>query len=159
VSGLVVSDASPLNYLVLINAADVLPRLFSAVLIPPAVAAELSSESAPLAVLDFARELPPWLEVISPKYVDYSLGLDAGESEAIALAIELGIKPILMDERKGRRVATQRGLLKVGTLGVLERSAAGGWIDFEEYIARLRATNFRIDEQLVAEARERLRAK
>ena len=44
-SAVVVSDATPLNYLVLINAVEVLPRLFSAVLIPPAVAAELSSGS------------------------------------------------------------------------------------------------------------------
>lgn len=158
-SRVVVPDASPLNYLVLINAVELLPRLFSAVLIPPAVARELSSESAPSAVLDFTRGLPPWVEIIAPKHVDYSLGLDAGETEAIALALELGIKPILMDERKARRVATQLGLLKVGTLSVLEQSAAGGWIDFEEHIARLRATNFRLDDPLVAEARDRLRAK
>jgi predicted nucleic acid-binding protein len=50
-------------------------------------------------------------------------------------------------------------LLKVGTLGVLERSAAEGWIDFEKHIASLRATNFRIDDRLIEEARERLKAR
>jgi predicted nucleic acid-binding protein len=102
------------------------------------------------------RELPPWVEIILPQHVDPSLGLDAGETEAISLALERGIKPILMDERKARRVATQLGLLKIGTLSVLERLAAGGWIDFDERIARLRATNFRLDDKLVTDARERL---
>jgi len=144
---------------VLIHALELLPRLFSVVLIPPAVAAELSSECAPAAVIDLMREPPPWLQIIAPKHIDRSLGLDAGETEAIALALELGIKPILMDERKGRRVATQLGLLKLGTLAVLEQSAARGWINFEEHIARLRITNFRLQEQIVAGARERLKAK
>jgi predicted nucleic acid-binding protein len=122
VSAVVVSDATPLNYLVLINAVELLPRLFSAVLIPPAVAAELSSESAPSAVLDLMRMPPSWLKIVSPKHVDHSLGLDAGETEAIALAMELGIKPILMDERKGRRVATRHGFHtwhpgRTGTIG------------------------------------------
>ena len=49
-----VSDASPLNYLALIDAVGVLPRLYSAVLIPPAVAAELTSPKAP-AVVAFER--------------------------------------------------------------------------------------------------------
>jgi predicted nucleic acid-binding protein len=62
-----------------------------------------------------------------------------------------------MDERKGRRVATQHGLLTLGTLAVLEQSAVKGWIDFDEYIARLRVTNFRLEEGLVLGARERLR--
>lgn len=158
-SAVVVSDASPLNYLVLINAVELLPRLFSAVLIPPAVAAELSSKSAPSVVLVFLHQPPPWLEIITPKHIDHSLGLDAGETEAIALAAELGLKAILMDERKGRRVAVQRGLLTVGTLAVLEQSAACGWIDFGEHIRRLRATTFRFHEQLVAEASERLKAR
>ncbi len=154
----IVSDATPLNYLVLIDAVELLPRLFSKVLIPPAVKSELSSDSAPVVVLDWLQQVS-WLKIIAPKQGDYCLGLDAGETESIALAEELGIEQILMDERKGRRVATQRGLLTVGTLAVLERSAAQGWIDFGEHIRRLRTTTFRIHEQLIEEASERLKAK
>lgn len=159
VSKVVVSDASPLNYLAIIQAVELLPRLFSSVLIPPAVAAELSSEGAPTAVMQLIRDLPLWLTINAPGRVDSSLGLDAGETEAIALAVELGIEVILMDERKGRRVAVKRGLLTVGTLAILEQAALHGWIDFEEYVGRLRATTFRFHEQLIDEAKERIRTK
>jgi predicted nucleic acid-binding protein len=155
----VVSDATPLNYLILINAVGVLPRLYSSVLIPPAVAAELSSPKAPAAVLALVRNPPSWLEVRAPGRVDYSLGLDAGETEAIALAAELGIEAILMDERKGRKQARQKGLTPVGTLTILEQAAENGWIDFEENVSRLRETTFRVHPQLIQEAKERLRAK
>ena len=98
-SGVVVSDASPLNYLAIIDAVELLPRFYSSVLIPPAVAAELSNSKAPVAVVTLVRNPPSWLEIRAPSQVDYSLGLDAGETEAIALAAELGMEAILMDER------------------------------------------------------------
>jgi predicted nucleic acid-binding protein len=47
---IVVSDTSPIRYLILIEAIDVLSKLFGEVLIPPAVVAELVHTSAPLAV-------------------------------------------------------------------------------------------------------------
>jgi predicted nucleic acid-binding protein len=153
----VVSDATPLNYLVLIEAIDLLPRLFSRVLIPPAVEAELRSESAPPEVLRWICEAPCWLDTLRPQRVDPSLGLDLGETEAISLALELSIKPILIDERKGRRIAAERGLVIVGTLAVLERAAHKGWIDFSEYVKRLRGTTFRFSEELVNQALARLR--
>ncbi len=120
---IVVSDATPLNYLALIDAAGVLPRLYSSVLIPPAVAAELSSPKSPPVVAALIRNPPSWLEVRRPNRVDYSLGLDVGETEAIALAAELGIEAVLMDERKGRRQARKKGLTPVGTLAILEQAA------------------------------------
>ena len=128
-------------------------------LIPPAVAAELSSPKAPAAVVALVRNPPSWLEVRAPGRVDYSLGLDAGETQAIALAAELGIEAILMDERKGRKQARLKGLTPVGTLAILEQAAEYGWIDFDEYMSRLRGTSFRLHPQLIEEAKERLRAK
>ena len=52
---IVVSDTSPLNYLLLCKAIDVLPALFGDVMVPPAVLRELQSEDAP----DVVRA---WLE-------------------------------------------------------------------------------------------------
>jgi predicted nucleic acid-binding protein len=66
----IVSDTTPLNYLVLIKAIDILPRLYERVPIPPAVRAELETRriTAYAAAnnyvtlthdLDFGAILPP----------------------------------------------------------------------------------------------------
>ena len=61
---IVVSDTSPINYLLLIELIDVLPRLFGRVIIPQAVFAELGSHAAPQPVHEWASNLPDWLRFI-----------------------------------------------------------------------------------------------
>ena len=79
--------------------------------------------------------------------------------EAIALAREIGNTLLLIDERKGRKVALENGLRTAGTLNILEEGAARGLLDFEQTIARLRATSFRVKNSVLAEflARSRVR--
>ena len=54
----VVADAGPLRYLVLIDAIDLLPRLFGRVLIPEMVSAELSRPSTPRRVREWLAADP-----------------------------------------------------------------------------------------------------
>jgi predicted nucleic acid-binding protein len=54
---IVVSDASPVNYLVLIDAISVLPALFGEVFIPRAVWSELCSNDSPPMVRGWAVSL------------------------------------------------------------------------------------------------------
>jgi|ERR1051325_893956 predicted nucleic acid-binding protein len=61
----VVADTGPLNYLILIEAVDVLPRLFSPVSIPPGVRDELSHPKAPTPVRSWMSHPPTWLSVVS----------------------------------------------------------------------------------------------
>jgi len=154
----VVSDTSPLNYLILIEADGLLPRLFSEVLIPPLVAEELTRSHAPERVRVWLEASPPWLHIKSPSLPPRSLNLDAGETQAILLAQELGILSLLIDERKGFYVAESLGLEPIGLLGILELSASKGWISFDEHVTRLRSTSFRFHERLIVEARQRLTA-
>ena len=57
--------------------------------------------------------------------------LDLGEREAIQLAEEQHADLLLIDERKGRQRARQRGLKTTGTLGVLLSAGELGLIDSE----------------------------
>ena len=48
-----------------------------------------------------------------------AMKLDEGEAQAIALALELECKLLLMDERLGTNIARLEGLQTVGLVGVL----------------------------------------
>jgi predicted nucleic acid-binding protein len=101
----IVADTTPLNYLVLVQAADILPELYR-ILIPLAVKAELAHANTPAVVRAWISQPPSWLEVVSLKQpVDSALEhLDAGEREAISLASELQAILLLMPgQRRNRR--------------------------------------------------------
>ncbi len=155
----VVSDTSPLHYLILCGAPDVLPRLFTQVYIPPTVFQELQHPNTPAAVRDWARTLPVWVKVQAPTTLDPTLDVDRGELEAICLAKEIQAAAILMDDRAGRAAAAGYGLLVTGTVGVLEAAAARGLIQLPEAIERLQQTNARLDREIVQAALERDQAR
>jgi predicted nucleic acid-binding protein len=127
---LVVADTGPLNYLILIEAVDLLPGLFEHILIPAAVYAELSHADAPALVRAFAAAKPGWLEVHPDPTPDIDdtadTTLDEGEQAAIALATSIGADLILMDDRAGVAAAHRLGLSVTGTLGVLDLAARRG---------------------------------
>jgi hypothetical protein len=57
----VISDASPLHYLILIGHAEVLSALYTEVLIPEAVASELRQAATPESVRHWIVHPPAWL--------------------------------------------------------------------------------------------------
>jgi predicted nucleic acid-binding protein len=148
---IVVSDTSPLNYLVLIDYPDVLPTLFGQIIIPQAVFNELQHAKTPEKIKNWIAAKPTWLEVrnvrVSP--INKLENLDYGEREAIFLAEELGADAILIDEKDGRREAARLGFITVGTLSVLDRAAEIGLTSFTEAINRLRKTPFREPKRIV----------
>jgi len=84
---IVVSDTSPINYLVLIEFQDLLPKLFGRILIPEAVRRELQAGGTSEPVRQFVAAAPDWIEVRSAPQVPTTLAhLDSGEREALALA-------------------------------------------------------------------------
>lgn len=109
----VISDTSPLTALLLARRDKLLRELFDRVVLPPSVQSELLRAHA---------ALPSWIEVIAPEVIPVSVseaGLDPGETEAIALALELRPDMLLIDERLGRRLAVRHGLPVTGLLGLL----------------------------------------
>jgi len=148
---IVISDTTPINYLILIDCIDLLSTLYGRVVIPQAVFNELQAESVPQEVKAWIAALPHWVEVhalLSPP--DASLAhLDIGEQEAIALAKELDADLLIIDESEGRNEARRQGVRFIGTLRVLYDAAGLGLCDLPEAYNRLRQTSFRVSEKIM----------
>jgi predicted nucleic acid-binding protein len=138
---------------VLIGQIDLLRQLYTRVLVPPAVLAELKHPAAPKPVQDWAVNTPAWAEVLSPKNSLILRQLDLGESEAIALAAEVHADVVLMDEHAGRQEAIRRGLRVAGTLSVLDEAEQAGLVNFDVAVAELQKTSFRVSQAVLAEVR------
>ena len=154
---IVVADAGPLNYLVLIEEVDVLKPLYTRILVPEKIVEELKQAGTPSAVPAWIAQPPDWLEVRPDPPCDPGLAfLDAGESAAIALAVSLQAERLLIDDWDGRAEAVRRQLLVTGTLGVLAKAHQHGLLDFEKALTRLSRTNFYLSTELVDLMRRRL---
>ena len=142
---IVVADASPFIGLLKIGCVDVLPKLFGRVVVPREVWAELGHAGGAEVVRAFAAAPPDWLDVREATDMADLPPLHAGERAAISLAVSLGADLLLIDERDGRRAATDCGLKTARTAAVLFRAADAGVLDdLAAAYARLKATDFRV---------------
>lgn len=121
---IVISDTSAITSLAAINHLKLLPQLYNQVTIPEAVYRELADIDPPVPGT-IEVQTASWLEVrqvINREVVERlqnEVTLDPGESEAIALALELDADLLLIDERRGRAEANRLGVKITGLLGIL----------------------------------------
>ena len=113
---IVVSNTSPIMNLAAVDQLLLLQRLYAKVIIPQAVYEELvvGSEQPGSAEVQTCE----WIEtraVMDQTLVTALAGeLDQGEAESIILAKELQADRLLLDERRGREVASRFGLRFTG---------------------------------------------
>ena len=153
---LVVCDTGPINYLIQVEAIEVLPRLFDRILIPPAVHLELNAAAAPELVQAWTGKLPPWCEV---RNIDLILpetfpGLSTADIEVLSLAKGTGAF-VLIDDLAARKAARSLTISLVGTLGILELAAMKGLLSLPDALSRLRHTNIHLAEHLYDEVLRR----
>ncbi|HEY9598815.1 MAG TPA: DUF3368 domain-containing protein [Cyanophyceae cyanobacterium] len=148
---IVVSDTSPICYLLLINQIEILQVLYNVVTIPQTVADELSASESPPVVKNWMTKPPDWLQVQASEILQ-SIELeklDPGEQEAILLAEQLKADLVILDDKAARRIALERGLRIIGLLGILKDAARAGLLDLETSFEQLREVGFWVAPSLL----------
>lgn len=146
----VVCNTGPIIAFSRINQFDLLDKIIPSVRVPGAVERELREglEEGD-AVLDSWLKRAIVQEPATPPDAFLAGELDAGEASVIALAKELQIG-VLMDERKGRRIATLAyGLTVIGTGRILIEARERGLIaEIRPLMEKLRETGYYISDRL-----------
>lgn len=121
----VVSDTSCIANLIVIGELPLLHRIYERIVIPPKVHEEvvaLDKCKVDLSAFSNAK----WIEVLIPDKEHIALVrkylLDEGETEAIALGLQIQADVLLIDELDGRRAANRLGLETTGLLGVIAKA-------------------------------------
>ncbi|MGK7903110.1 MAG: DUF3368 domain-containing protein [Hormoscilla sp.] len=148
---IIISDTSPICYLLLIGEIELLPQLYGQVLIPTTVQQELADRRSPDVVREWINNPPNWLiiENVNDSDDPELEVLDAGEKAAIMLAEDRGASLVIIDDGVGRRIARARGLRVTGIIGVLNNGAQQNMINFPDAICRLQQTTFFVPEKLI----------
>ena len=127
----IVADSSPLIVFGRVGQLDILRSLFTEVLIPDAVSAEVFAENknrpgaAAVATAVWIRRSAAPSDVAVPPWFG---SLDVGERAALTLAIHLGL-PVLIDDLAGRRAAARLDVPVIGSAGALLLAKRRGRID------------------------------
>lgn len=128
---MVVSNTSPLMNMAIIGRLDLFRHFYETVHVPQAVWDELVKQGTGKPGSE-AIAAAHWIQTHTAQnqhlVITLREQLEAGESEAIALALELKATLLLVDETEGRRVAALYGLNKTGVLGILLLAKKQGMI-------------------------------
>jgi predicted nucleic acid-binding protein len=142
----IISDASPLINLAWIGKIEILSKLYGEICISEAVWQEVVVQGSGQPGSEEVKA-SQWIkrQEVGNKTLVQSLmlELDAGEAEAIALALETNADLLLMDERLGRETAMFMGLRVVGLVGVLIEAKRKGIItEIKTSLDQLRKAGF-----------------
>lgn len=138
----IVSNATPLIYLAKADKLPLLKSIVKEVVIPKAVFQEVVMEGKRLGEKDAYRVEgginQGWLKVKEVKnLLSFKFPLHFGEIEVISLAVEEGIKKVLIDDAKARSVADLSGLKPLGTLWVVLQAVKNRILDFDEFLSTI----------------------
>ncbi len=139
---LVIADTSCLIVLDKINRLALLQEFYSEIYISP----EIENE--------YGKNIPDWIKTIEvndkQRQKILELELDKGEASAIALGLENENSLLLIDEKKGRKIALGLGLKITGTLGLLIKAKEDNLIDsLRIEIEKMKQEGFRMSEKLI----------
>ena len=155
-----VSNSSPIIHLTKIGMLDLLHDLFGQLLVPEMVYFECTNSIHHRNEIGLIKNAE-WINEVS--ITNWKLfnvlhaDVDAGEAEALTLAVEANAGLILLDDQEARSKAKMLGLQVTGTLGVLLKAKKAGLIGSATgYLQQLQNTGFWLSPALLAKLTELL---
>jgi len=151
---IIVADAGPLIGFARIGKLDIIRHLFNFVFIPQKVFDEITvAGEKPGAKAVSKAVTSGWIKIVkvqNNKLTDkLSVLVDKGEAEAIQLSLERNADLLLIDDKKGRKVARKFGIKIIGTGGVLLKAKKIGLINQVSFaISDLANAGYRISTAL-----------
>ena len=153
-NSIVISDSTTLISLINIERFELLFKFSETIIITPSVYSEVSIQKSAKRILD---EYIMLLKVIVvevkniKKVKELLIRLDLGESESIVLAEEKNL-PLIIDEKKGKKIALSFGLNTIGLVGILLVYKKREYLSSDEIIEiveELREVHFRVSNKLL----------
>ncbi|MBU7582641.1 MAG: DUF3368 domain-containing protein [Nostoc sp. TH1S01] len=151
----IILNSSPLIFLSKLNYLNQFVESADDFYIPQSVADEIKAKSDPSSQTVQALINSGNLQVRASKLItivnSLNQRLGKGESEAIALAIELNTDYVLLDDSTARREARRLGLNIKGTLAVIKKLSKDGKISIEsldEFYQQIMQIEFRVKRSL-----------
>ncbi len=154
-NSIVISDSTTLISLINIERFELLFKFSDTIIVTPSVYSEVTVQKSAKRVLDEYISLSKVVvnEVKNSKKVkELLIRLDIGESESIVLAEEKNL-PLIIDEKKGKKIALSFGLDAIGLIGILlvyKKRAYLSNDEIVEIVEELREVNFRVSDSLLA---------
>ncbi len=138
----IISDTSCLILFDNIGELDILRKIYEKITATPEV------------IQEYGRPIPDWIkqETVEnkSKQVEFEKLVDKGEASAIALALELEESVLIIDDKRGRKLAREQNIELTGTLGTLLKAKNMEVISrIRPLIEKLKAANYRISTDII----------
>jgi len=153
-NSIVISDSTTIISLINIERFELLFKFSDQIIITPSVYSEVSVKKSAKRIIDeyITLEKVDIMEVTNiQKVKELLIRLDLGESESIVLAEEQNL-PLIIDEKKGKKVALSFGIKSIGLVGILLLYKKKKYLSNKEIIEivdELREVNFRVSNKLL----------
>jgi len=156
----VVCNATPLIYLAKIRRLELL-KLLGDVVIPKEVKEEVVDKGKELGENDayiVEKAIKEgWIKVLDAKLIEVPIKLEKGEEATISLAMNLGVREVLIDDAPARTAARLLELRPKGTIFVLLKALQMKKINFDDFLKimdDLLVEGFRLREEVYIKAIE-----
>ncbi len=147
---ILIADSSALVALSVCDSLTLLERLFKEVIVPEAVFLEVIKSDKPEARIleEFLQKKIRKVDMRTFIYLDGNT--DAGETEAMLLYKQEQADKLLIDDKRGRKIAKINGINTIGSLGILLSAKQAGLLtEIKPKLEAIKASRIYLSQSII----------